>query len=66
MTNFVEVWFGSTSSQDMLKRRLHLPFDLEFYFLLTLRFRSVLTCANSVNAFSFLSLLWSTDWVFLS
>lgn len=51
--NFVEVWYESPHSQDTLKRRIHFPFDLERYFLLMLRFRSDLTCANTVSVFPF-------------
>lgn len=64
MTDFVEVWFGSPGSQDTCKWRIHLPSDLEFHFLLTLRYRSGLTCTNIVSVFSFLNLLSSRQLVF--
>lgn len=56
MPDFIEVWYGSPSSQDTLKWRIHLPFDLEWYFLY-LRFMSGLMCANIVNG-SFLVLFF--------
>lgn len=50
MPNFVEVWYGSSSSQDKHKWRIHLPFDLAWViFLLMLRIRLGLLCANTVS-----------------
>lgn len=42
------------------------PVNHESYFLLMLRFMSGLTCANTVNVFSFFNLLWSTEVIFSS